>query len=307
MESKGRILVVDDEVNARTALVELLRDEGYTVDAAADGFKALGKMAELEPDLVLTDLKMPGMDGIQLLGRVREQEPDLPVIVMTAFGDVESAVGAMRTGARDYLSKPVNMGELSVVIAREMEQRRLRVEAGHLRRRLSEKYAFDNIIGSSAPMQEAFKTVVQVAASRASVLDHRRDRDRQGADRARRSTSAARAPRVRSSSCTARPWPNRCSRASCSGTSAARSPARSARRDGRFEQADGGTLFLDEIGEISPRRPGQAAALPAGARVRAGGRQRDDHGRRAGDRGDQPRPARRWSPRASSARTSSTA
>ena len=120
MESKGRILVVDDEVNARTALLELLRDEGYAVETAADGFKALGKMEEFAPDLVLTDLKMPGMDGIQLLGKIRESDADLPVVVMTAFGEVETAVGAMRAGARDYLSKPVNVGELSVVVEREM-------------------------------------------------------------------------------------------------------------------------------------------------------------------------------------------
>ena len=120
MESKGRILVVDDEVNARNALLELLRDEGYAVETAADGFKALGKMEEFAPDLVVTDLKMPGMDGIQLLGKIRESDADLPVIVMTAFGEVETAVGAMRAGARDYLSKPVNVGELSVVVEREL-------------------------------------------------------------------------------------------------------------------------------------------------------------------------------------------
>ena len=134
MESKGRILVVDDEVNARTALTELLHDEGYTVDAAADGFKALGKMADFAPDLVLTDLKMPGMDGIQLLGKIRETDAELPVVMMTAFGEVETAVGAMRAGARDYLSKPVNVGELQVVVAREMAARKLRAEGRQQRR-----------------------------------------------------------------------------------------------------------------------------------------------------------------------------
>ena len=168
MLHKGRILVVDDEVNARNALGELLRDDGYTVESAADGFKALGKVADFAPDLVLTDLKMPGMDGIQLLGRIHEQDPDLPVIVMTAFGEVETAVGAMRAGARDYLSKPVNFGELGVVIARELEQRRLRAEAGLLRERLAERYRFDNIIGNAPPMQAIFKTVAQIASSRSS-------------------------------------------------------------------------------------------------------------------------------------------
>src|SRR5689334_20194720 len=170
VETKGRILVVDDEVNARTALAELLRDEGYVVESAGDAFKALGKLSDFAPDLVLTDLKMPGMDGLALLDKLRADDPDLPVIVMTAFGDVETAVRAMRAGARDYLAKPVNVGELSVVVARELELRRIRAEAGLLRARLQEKYSFENIIGSAAPMQTVFKTVAQVAGSRASVL-----------------------------------------------------------------------------------------------------------------------------------------
>jgi DNA-binding NtrC family response regulator len=170
VNTKGRILVVDDEVNARSALTELLNEEGYVVDSAADGFKALGKVADFAPDLVLTDLKMPGMDGLQLLAKLHEGDLDLPVIVMTAFGEIENAVRAMRSGARDYLAKPVNVGELSVVVARELEQRRIRIEAGLLRERVAEKYSFQNIIGSSAAMQSVFKTVAQIAGSRASVL-----------------------------------------------------------------------------------------------------------------------------------------
>jgi DNA-binding NtrC family response regulator len=169
-QNHGRILIVDDEVNARTALCELLREDGYVVESAADAFKALGKFADFAPDLVLTDLKMPGMDGLQLLGRLRETDPDLPVVVMTAFGEVDTAVRAMRSGARDYLAKPVNVGELSIVVARELEQRRIRAEAGLLRARLAEKYSFANIVGDSAPMQDVFKTAAQVAAARASVL-----------------------------------------------------------------------------------------------------------------------------------------
>jgi len=91
MEPRGRILVVDDEVNARTALAELLRDEGYTVETAADGFKALPKLEDFSPDLVVTDLRMPGMDGLQLLKKAHEREPDCAVIVMTAYGAVDTA------------------------------------------------------------------------------------------------------------------------------------------------------------------------------------------------------------------------
>jgi two-component system response regulator HydG len=251
MESKGRILVVDDEVNARTALTELLHDEGYTVDAAADGFKALGKMADFAPDLVLTDLKMPGMDGIQLLGKIREADPDLPIVMMTAFGEVETAVGAMRAGARDYLSKPVNVGELQLVVAREMAARKLRAEAGLLRERLAEKYSFNNIVGNSAPMQEVFKTVAQIASSRASVLIT-------GESGTGKELIAAaiheRSPRAHGPfvklHCAA--LAESLLESELFGHERGSFTGATGRRDGRFQQANHGTLFLDEIGEISP-------------------------------------------------------
>src|ERR1700759_4194702 len=127
--SKATILVVDDEANARNALAELLRDEGYRVETAADGFKALGKMEELEPDLVLTDLKMPGMGGVEVLEKGLAQGEDKAVVVMT---------------------------EVLLGLERELERRRLRKEAGSLRARLAERYSFENIIGSAPPMQEVF-------------------------------------------------------------------------------------------------------------------------------------------------------
>jgi two-component system response regulator HydG len=251
VETKGRILVVDDEVNARNALTELLSEEGYAVESAADAFKALGKAAEFAPDLVLTDLKMPGMDGLQLLGRLHENDPDLPVIVMTAFGEVETAVKAMRTGARDYLSKPVNVAELSVVVARELDQRRIRLEAGLLRERLSEKYSFQNIIGNSTPMQAVFKTVAQIASSRASVLVT-------GESGTGKELIAAaiheRSPRAKGPfvklHCAA--LAESLLESELFGHERGSFTGAVTRRDGRFFQANHGTLFLDEIGEISP-------------------------------------------------------
>ena len=251
MEHKGRILVVDDEVNARTALLELLRDEGYEVDSAADAFKALGKMADFAPDLVLTDVKMPGMDGLQLLARLREDDSDLPVIMMTAFGEVETAVRAMRAGARDYLAKPVNVGELSVVVARELEQRRIRQEAGLLRSRLSEKYSFSNIIGNAAPMQAVFKTVAQIAASRASVLitgESGTGKELIAAAIHERS-SRAKGPFVKLH-CAA--LAESLLESELFGHERGSFTGAATRRDGRFFQANHGTLFLDEIGDISP-------------------------------------------------------
>ena len=250
-ENKGRVLVVDDEVNARNALTELLRDEGYTVDAAADGFKALGKIADFAPDLVLTDLKMPGMDGIQLLEKIRESDPELPVVMMTAFGEVETAVSAMRSGARDYLSKPVNVGELSVIVGREMAGRKLRLEAGLLRARIAEKYSFNNIIGNAAPMQEVFKTVAQIASSRASVLIT-------GESGTGKELIAAaiheRSPRANGPfvklHCAA--LAETLLESELFGHERGSFTGAAGRRDGRFQQANHGTLFLDEIGEISP-------------------------------------------------------
>jgi two-component system response regulator HydG len=251
MQGKARILIVDDEVGTRTALVQLLREAGYDVDSAADGFKALGKIADFAPDLVLTDLKMPGMDGVELLAKVLEQAPGVPVVFMTAFGAVDSAVGAMRAGARDYLIKPVNLDELEVVVAREIEQRRLRIEAGQLRERLAEKYRFENIVGSSAPMQEVFKTVSQVAGSRATVLVT----GESGTGKQLIAAAIhAHSPRAKGPfvklHCAA--LAESILESELFGHERGAFTGAVGRREGRFSQANGGTLFLDEIGEISP-------------------------------------------------------
>src|SRR5580765_5979421 len=142
-----RILVVDDEVNARTALAELLRDEGYEVEMAADAFKALGKYESFAPDVVVTDLKMPGMDGIELVKKIRSEEDPAAVVVMTAFGAVQTAVDAMRAGAADYLTKPLNFDELLVVLDRVLETERLRRETRQLRQRVRERVASTSLIG----------------------------------------------------------------------------------------------------------------------------------------------------------------
>lgn len=149
MSKSGCILVVDDEANARSALAELLREEGYTVETAADGFKALPKLDEFSPDVIVTDLKMPGLDGLGLMRKALEQEPERAVIMMTAFGAVDTAVAAMRAGAADYLTKPINFDELLLVVERAIERRRLKLEAGQLRQRLSERHRLPSIIGSS--------------------------------------------------------------------------------------------------------------------------------------------------------------
>ena len=169
---KVRVLVVDDEEGARSGLEKLLRLEGYAVDAAADGLAALERAAEQPPDVVVTDLKMPRMDGMALMERLRAQWPGLPVIVVTAFGDVGSAVAAMRQGAEHYLVKPVDFDELQVAIDRAIENRDVRAEADQLRRQLRERDArgLEGMVGASPAMQKVYKVAAQIAPARATVL-----------------------------------------------------------------------------------------------------------------------------------------
>src|SRR3954451_22666937 len=112
MAPRGRILIVDDEANARAALSEILHEDGFVTDTAADGFKALGKLADFDPDVVLTDLKMPGLDGIGLMEKGREIAPGAVFVVMTAFGTIGSAVDAVKRGADNYLTKPLDFDTL---------------------------------------------------------------------------------------------------------------------------------------------------------------------------------------------------
>jgi len=251
MPQSGRILVVDDEANARSALAELLREEGYTVETAADGFKALPKIDELAPDVIVTDLKMPGLDGLGLMRKSLEQDPDRAVIMMTAFGAVDTAVAAMRAGATDYLTKPINFDELLVVVERAIERRRLKQEAGQLRERLAERHRLPNIIGSSPAMQTVFDTVLQVAPSRASVLITGESGTGKEliAAALHEHSPRAKGPFVKLH-CAA--LSETLLESELFGHERGAFTGAVNRRDGRFQQADRGTLFLDEIGEISP-------------------------------------------------------
>jgi two-component system, NtrC family, response regulator AtoC len=251
MNPRARLLIVDDEANARTALAELLRDEGYAVETAADGFKALPKLDEFAPDLLLTDLKMPGMDGIELMRKARERDPESVAVVMTAFGAVDTAVAAMRQGAADYLTKPINVDELVLVLERALERRRLRAEAGLLRERLANRNRIGNIVGSSSRMQQVFETVLQVAPSRASVLITGESGTGKELIAAAIHEHSPRAggPFVKLH-CAA--LAETLLESELFGHERGAFTGAVGRRDGRFQQADGGTLFLDEIGEISP-------------------------------------------------------
>jgi DNA-binding NtrC family response regulator len=248
-EPKGRILIVDDEANARAALSEILREEGYETETAADGFKALGKLGSFSPDLVLTDLKMPGLDGIGLLQEARGASPTTVVVVMTAFGTIDSAVQAIKLGAENYLTKPLDPTSLVAVVERAMEKSRLLAETAVLRERLRERNAFGHIIGEHPSMRALLDTVGQVGPSRSSVLilgESGTGKELIAAALHRASTRAA-GPFVRLN-CAA--LADSLLESELFGHEKGSFTGAVGRREGRFKQADGGTLFLDEVSEI---------------------------------------------------------
>jgi two-component system, NtrC family, response regulator HydG len=248
---KGRILVVDDEPSARSGMEKLLSQEGYDVSVAADGPSALAIAADSPPDVVITDLKMPKMDGVALLGKLREQDRDLPVIMVTAFGDVGSAVNAMRAGAADYLTKPVDFDALAMAIERALERRELRAEADELRRQLREREGdgLGGLIGASPAMQKVYRTARQVAGARATVLITGESGTGKGelARAIHQKGPRAHAPFV-ALHCAA--LVESLLESELFGHERGAFTGAEKRRIGRFEQAHGGTLFLDEVGEI---------------------------------------------------------
>src|SRR5271157_3061760 len=158
---KRRILVVEDEEKLRRVLELQLTSAGFEVEKARTAEEAL-KVAD-RADLVLTDLRLPQMDGLELLAAIRRQNSQTPVIVMTAFGTVETAVEAMKAGAADFLLKPFSLDHLMTVLRKALDLRALQDENLKLREELGHRYEFDNIVGHSRPMQEIFSTVERVA------------------------------------------------------------------------------------------------------------------------------------------------
>ena len=249
MPQRGRILIVDDESNARAALSEILREEGYATETAADGFKALGKLDEFAPDVILTDLKMPGLDGIAFMDKARAAAPGAVFVVMTAFGTISSAVDAMKRGAENYLLKPLDPEALGAVVERAMEKARLVQETRRLRDRLRERNAFSHIVSADPKMQEVLELVAQVGPSKASVLVTGESGTGKEliAEAIHAASPRAKAPFVRLH-CAA--LSESLLESELFGHERGAFTGAVARREGRFKQADGGTLLLDEIGEI---------------------------------------------------------
>jgi len=249
--NKARILVVDDEASARSGLSKLLAQEGYTVDVAADGLLALESIAENTPALIITDLKMPNLDGTGLLSKLREQNLNIPAIVTTAFGEVSVAVQAMRAGAEDYLTKPIDFDALLLSVERTLQRREVAAEAENLHRQLRarDQVGLEGLIGASPPMQRIYRMAKQVASSRATVLISGESGTGKGelARALHQLSPRANAPFI-TLHCAA--LAESLLESELFGHERGAFTGADKRRIGRFEQADGGTLFLDEIGEI---------------------------------------------------------
>ncbi len=249
MRSRGRILIVDDEANARAALSEILHEEGYATEVAADGFKALGKLEDFAPDVVLTDLKMPGLDGIGLMQKAREMAPHATFVVMTAFGTIPNAVEAVQKGAYQYLTKPLDFPQLALVVERAVERSRLILENAKLKEKLRDKNPFGQIVAGHPTMLEALELAGQVASSKATVLvvGETGTGKELVAELIHRESPRKSKPLVRLN-CAA--LSESLLESELFGHERGAFTGAVGRREGRFEQADGGTLFLDEVSEI---------------------------------------------------------
>jgi DNA-binding NtrC family response regulator len=247
---KPTILLVDDEKNTREGLSRALRRH-YRVILAESAMTALEILKEETPDAVLTDLKMPGMDGMTLVRRILAKEPRPVCILLTAYGDVETAVEAMNAGAYDFLTKPVNLDRLEVLLQRAIRSQRLEASNQRLHKELDAKYGLDQIIGQSPNMEAVFDTIRQVAPSKATVLI--RGESGTGkelvAHALHRLSPRAENPFV-AVHCAA--LSDTLLESELFGHEKGSFTGAGELRKGRFELADGGTLFLDEIGEIKP-------------------------------------------------------
>jgi DNA-binding NtrC family response regulator len=241
------VLVVDDEPAARSALTELLRDEGYEAHSAADGYKALGRVDQWLPDVVITDVKMPALGGIELMAKLRERQPEISVVIMTAFGSVEGAVEAMQLGADDYLSKPIELQHLLLLLERVVTRRELAKEAMLLRSALtvSDAEVDGAIIGESKAFRYVLDLAGQVAATPVPVLLA----GPSGCGKQLLARSIHRSSE--------RPGPFVALRCGAFGEAALERElfgfrSDGAGQDGRLHEADRGTLLLIDVEELSP-------------------------------------------------------
>jgi two-component system, NtrC family, response regulator len=244
------ILIVDDEKNYLLVLEDLLSDEGYQVITSDNARQALEIFRSHDLDLVITDMKMPGMDGMALLEQIHTQNPDLPVVMMTAFGSVEKAVEGMKKGAFDYILKPFKNEELILTIRKAIDHYRLIWRNRELTQQLQERYQFDNIIGKSASMQRIYQLIEKVAPSKATVLiTGDSGTGKELIARSIHFNSPRQEQPFISVNCGA--LPETLLESELFGHEKGAFSGAVSQRKGRFELAHEGTLFLDEVSEMS--------------------------------------------------------
>jgi two-component system response regulator AtoC len=245
-----RILVVDDEHLIRWSLEQSLKKQGYDVITAASGEEAVRQVQDESPALMLLDIQLPGMDGLQVLEKVKEIDAEIIVVMVTALGVLETAVKAMRLGAYDYINKPFNLDELSIIVKKALETRQLRKEVAHLRSAQESKFGIDNIIGDSRHMKQVLDMVRKVAKSDAStvLIQGESGTGKELIARAIHMESARKDEPFMAINCAA--VPEALLESELMGHEKGSFTDAKTQKRGMFEVSDGGTLFLDEIGDM---------------------------------------------------------
>jgi DNA-binding NtrC family response regulator len=246
-----RILVVDDEPNMLGLFKKVLEKEGYEVVTAATGEEALAKMEAEWFDLLISDLKMPGLSGLELLKKVKTIVPSLPCILLTAYGTIDSAVTAMKEGAYDYLTKPVNNDEITLMVKKALDLHRLSREVEHLRGRIGMESGSDNFIGRSKPMRDLYRLIRLVANSNTTILLYGESgTGKELVARAIHQQSPRRDRIFVTIDCGA--LPETLLESELFGHVRGSFTGAIGNKKGLFEEAHGGTLLLDEIGDTTP-------------------------------------------------------
>jgi DNA-binding NtrC family response regulator len=247
-----RILIVDDETIVRDSLGAWFRQDGHRVDVVGSGREALHLVGANRYDLAFLDIKMPGMDGIELQARLAAADPELSIVLMTAYASVETAVKAMKNGAYDYIVKPFDPDDLSMLVRRAAEHRSLRAENQRLKRSLETAAAPPLLLGNSAAMRHVLELVATVAATDSTVLvTGESGTGKELVARAIHAGSARRYNPMVVVNCGA--LPEGILESELFGHEAGAFTGARARHKGKFESAEGGTVFLDEIGEVSAK------------------------------------------------------
>ncbi|MGI5076328.1 sigma-54-dependent transcriptional regulator [Treponema maltophilum] len=243
------ILIIDDEKNIREGLGAALEMEGYKIALASDGKAGLERLVKGDIDLVITDLRMPEVSGEQVLAKVTAENPGVPVIVLTGHGSIDSAVDAMRNGAYDFLTKPLNLDQLVLIVKRALQGRELVLKHKELQEELNSRKSFESIIGKSAEMQKIFEIVRKAAGSKASVLiTGESGVGKELIANALHNLSPRRDNSLIKVHCAA--LSENLLESELFGHEKGAFTGATSLKRGRFELANGGTIFLDEIGEI---------------------------------------------------------